>query len=41
MPGVRESAAGSVLHSSAIRPARRALVIHIFVPFTTYSSNTS
>ena len=35
MPRVRGAAAGSVLHSTAIRPARRALVIHIFEPLTT------
>jgi hypothetical protein len=29
------SAAGSVLHNSAIRSERRAFVIHVFEPFTT------
>lgn len=38
MPRWRGSAAGSVLHSSAIRPERRELVIQVFAPLTTYAS---
>jgi hypothetical protein len=35
IPAYAGSAAGSVLHSSATSPARRALVIHVFDPLIT------
>ena len=38
MPLCAGSAAGSVLHSSAIRPERRALLIHVLDPLITSSS---
>ena len=38
MPACAGVAAGSVLPSSAVSPDRRALVIHILDPLTTYSS---
>ena len=38
MPVCGGAAPGSVLHSTAISPARRALVIHIFEPVSRKSS---
>ena len=35
MPACAGWADGSVLHSSAVSPERRALVIHVFEPLTT------
>ena len=34
MPRLAGTAAGSVLHSSAISSAARALVIHVFAPLS-------
>ncbi len=36
MPACAGLAPGSVLHSSAVSPDRRALVIHVFEPLITY-----